>query len=442
MPIIEPGLMIDMRSVIHNLRRTGHALGRRAAAALLLVLLALPAQAQTAVTKYAAMVAAAAAMTARKTPTPCTSTPSALRRYRVSRCCLVRVTAALPDDSPANSPRLLVICRQHGDEPVSTQAALLWLSHCAVDDSGAASANARRRPRVYIVPMANPDGADQLSRFTGTSGDMNRDWGVFALPETRALYAAYKQIAPTAVVDMHSWDVTDPFQANSVEAESASYSGAQPATLSVERATKPHHQGGPQPDAADGQRPELLAGGRHTALPPLLCRARGTPSVLVETAAGPSDSRDDMASRVQYDLAALSGAVQAVSTDFANTASPPQSSQYLLSADALAGRVRPQLASVLALPRPTAAQLAARRVRAIRVALALYASACAVLIAVCRKTLASAWGRLLTRRRVRGIASGGYISIRLRHYPPDMRHKTGEIISASVRRHNAAIRCR
>ncbi len=432
--------MIDMRSVIHNLRRTGHSLGRRAAAVLLLVLLALPAQAQTAVTKYAAMVPLLRH--------DCAQNPNALHLYTIGASAvshkpllLVRVTAALPDDSPTNSPRLLVICRQHGDEPVSTQAALLWLSHCAAM-TPAQLRQALGPASVYIVPMANPDGADQLSRFTGTSGDMNRDWGVFALPETRALYAAYKQIAPTAVVDMHSWDVTDPFQANSVEAESASYTGAQPAILAssaiqslIIKAVRSQTR---QSVSALSYSPEA-----DTRLCHRFFAGRGTPSVLVETAAGPSDSRDIMASRVQYDLAALSGAVQAVSADIPQLVSLPQpSSPYLLSADALAGRVRPQLASALISPRVTAGQLAADRVRAIRVALALYASACAVLIAVCRKTLASAWGRLLTRRRVRGIASGGYISIRLRHYPPDMRHKTGEIISASVRRHNAAIRCR
>ena len=385
----------------------------------------------------------------RKSGTTAPAIPDALRLYTIGASAvsrkpllLVRVTGALPGESPANSPRVLVICRQHGDEPVSTEAALRWLSRCA-----ALSPLELRRTlgptTVYIIPMANPDGADKLSRFTGTSGDMNRDWGVFALPETRAIYAAYREIKPAAVIDMHSWDLTDPFQANSVEAASVSYvSTPQPIIVSNSI------QGGIIKAVRSATRQTVSALSYSPEADPRLCHryfaALGTPSVLVETAAGPSDSHDEMESRVQYDLAALNGAIQSVSARArdiaaATTSSPPSS--YLLSADALAGRARPRIASAVAPPLYTAAQLAAKRVRAIRVALALYGAACLVLTAVCRKTLASAWRRLLVRHS-RPVPSGGYVSIRARHYPPGARQKSGELMMASVVKRSAPIRCR
>ena len=429
-----------MQRILGKLKALGQHMRLFAAGVLLLLLVTASAQAQTAVTKYAAM--------ASQLHRDCARNPDALHLYTIGASAvsrhpllMVRVTAAMPGESLVNAPRLLVICRQHGDEPVSTQAALRWVSRCAAMPSGALS-RTLGGVTVYIVPIANPDGADKLSRFTGTSGDMNRDWGVFALPETRALYAAYRQIAPSAVIDMHSWDLTDPFQANSVEASPGSYSSA-----SQPRLASGAIQSGIIKAVRGVTGQEVSALSYSPEADPRLCHryfaALGTPAVLVETAAGPSDSRDEMEGRVQYDLAALSGAVQAVSADTrgVTSASLPSQSPYLLSADALAGRVHPQIVSAAAQPRYTAAQLTAGRVRAVRVALALYSAACLILVAVCRKTLASAWRRLLIGRS-RVSQNGAYVSIRARHYPPEARHKSGELVAASVMKRSAPIRCR
>jgi hypothetical protein len=113
-------------------------------------------------------------------------------------------------------PRVLFICRQHGDEPVSTEAALQLVDRCAREGAQALD-NEFGNVVVYIIPMANPDGASVLTRLTGVHADMNRDWGKFTQPETRAVYAAYKQIRPYAVVDMHSWTPGDSFLSDSIE---------------------------------------------------------------------------------------------------------------------------------------------------------------------------------------------------------------------------------
>ena len=67
---------------------------------------------------------------------------------------------------PARTVRLLVLCRQHGDEPASTEAVLRLLRRIA--DGGDPTLRAGlRRVTLYVVPMVNPDGADAETRATG-----------------------------------------------------------------------------------------------------------------------------------------------------------------------------------------------------------------------------------------------------------------------------------
>jgi hypothetical protein len=113
--------------------------------------------------------------------------------------------------------RVLIICRQHGDEPVSTEASMAFIGNIA----------SAPKPQLlkdlshcvlYIIPMANPDGADALSRENEKGVDINRDWGYFRASETRVIYQAFKSIQPDFVLDMHTWDRGDPFQSTCLEA--------------------------------------------------------------------------------------------------------------------------------------------------------------------------------------------------------------------------------
>ncbi len=113
---------------------------------------------------------------------------------------------------PARTARLFVLFRQHGDEPAPTEAALGLLRRVAAG---------RYHPpdgvTLYLAPMVNPDGATLGTRENGARADLNRDWGVFAQPETRAVARAVRQIRPQVVVDAHNWDPGDPFNADCVE---------------------------------------------------------------------------------------------------------------------------------------------------------------------------------------------------------------------------------
>jgi hypothetical protein len=113
---------------------------------------------------------------------------------------------------PARTTRIFVLCRQHGDEPASTEAILSLLQRIA-------DRRYRLPPGItlYLAPMVNPDGAAADTRDNGAGVDLNRDWGVFTQPETRAVAHAVALIRPQILVDAHNWDTTDSFNENCVE---------------------------------------------------------------------------------------------------------------------------------------------------------------------------------------------------------------------------------
>ena len=127
---------------------------------------------------------------------------------------LVRV--ADPAQNPAQTIRLLVLCRQHGDEPASTEAALGLLRRLATGGDPALR-QSLSHVTLYFVPMVNPDGADVNARSNALGADLNRDWGVFHQPETRAVARAARLLRPNLVIDAHNWDGNDEYNADCLE---------------------------------------------------------------------------------------------------------------------------------------------------------------------------------------------------------------------------------
>ncbi len=126
------------------------------------------------------------------------------------------VCAADPASDPAKTIRLLVLCRQHGDEPASTQA-LLGLLHRLAGGSDPALRSSLAHVTLYVIPMVNPDGADVNARSNAVGADLNRDWGVFSQPETQAVARATRLIRPNVVIDAHNWDGGDEYNADCLE---------------------------------------------------------------------------------------------------------------------------------------------------------------------------------------------------------------------------------
>jgi hypothetical protein len=127
------------------------------------------------------------------------------------------VRVADPSVDPAKTVRIFVMCRQHGDEPAPTEAALRLL-HEAAHGHDPALLRDLKQVTLYLVPMVNPDGADAMTRRSGVGADLNRDWGVFSQPETRAVARAAHLIRPQIILDFHNWDGDDLYNANCIEA--------------------------------------------------------------------------------------------------------------------------------------------------------------------------------------------------------------------------------
>lgn len=86
----------------------------------------------------------------------------------------------------ADAPVLLVLGRQHPPENTGTQALMRFVEALAANTPQARAF--RDRVRVLVVPLLNPDGVVEGHwRGNARGVDINRDWGPFAQPETRAV---------------------------------------------------------------------------------------------------------------------------------------------------------------------------------------------------------------------------------------------------------------
>ncbi len=104
---------------------------------------------------------------------------------------------------PAPPKSLFYLCRQHGHEPASTEAALQFITQLVQAAPGSPLALDLQRVVVYVVPMANPDGAEAFLRHNAHDKDINRDWLRRTQPETQALYRAIIRLHPAMMTDQH-----------------------------------------------------------------------------------------------------------------------------------------------------------------------------------------------------------------------------------------------
>lgn len=144
------------------------------------------------------------------------------------------VRLADPAADPAQTIRVLVLCRQHGDEPASTEA-VLGLIHRLAGGGDPALRASLAHVTLYLVPMVNPDGAEADTRVSGAGADLNRDWGVFRQPETRAVARAARLLRPNLVVDAHNWDGDDEYNADCLEVPREMATGAGKASHVLQR---------------------------------------------------------------------------------------------------------------------------------------------------------------------------------------------------------------
>lgn len=121
-----------------------------------------------------------------------------------------------PDNAAA---RVLVLCRQHGDEPVSTEAAMRIVRRAVAEDR--TLRGSLHGVQLLILPMLNPDGAQRFTRLNANGVDLNRDWILRSQPETRAVAALFHRLAPQVVLDEHEWTAEDACGSDSLETTGA-----------------------------------------------------------------------------------------------------------------------------------------------------------------------------------------------------------------------------
>ncbi len=118
------------------------------------------------------------------------------------------VTIADPSVPTEQTKKLFIICRQHGNEPASTEA-MLNLINQLVTKTDDVTKDVVSKVTFHIVPMMNPDGADAFQRRNANGADLNRDWLNLWQPETRAVRAAIDQVVPDVILDEHELSPTN-----------------------------------------------------------------------------------------------------------------------------------------------------------------------------------------------------------------------------------------
>ena len=88
------------------------------------------------------------------------------------------------DEGNNNSDLVCIIGRQHPPEVTGALGLISFVEKLA--DNSELSKNFRKKFRVVVIPLVNPDGVDNGHwRHNANGVDLNRDWFVFNQPETR-----------------------------------------------------------------------------------------------------------------------------------------------------------------------------------------------------------------------------------------------------------------
>lgn len=111
--------------------------------------------------------------------------------------------------------RVLVVCRQHGNEPTATEAMLEYMKEIK-------NQPIEEKVKLFVIPVANPDGAkiyEHLCRNNQTNlltsyaarsnrpfvGDINRDHKKRRTPEAQVVFNAVKHVQPKLIADLHNF---------------------------------------------------------------------------------------------------------------------------------------------------------------------------------------------------------------------------------------------
>lgn len=97
--------------------------------------------------------------------------------------------------------RILMWSQMHGNEATTTKALLDLVNYLSVKSSLANTI--LENCTLFIVPMLNPDGAQNYTRENANGVDLNRDAQALTQPESILLNDAYSKIAPHFCFNLH-----------------------------------------------------------------------------------------------------------------------------------------------------------------------------------------------------------------------------------------------
>lgn len=104
------------------------------------------------------------------------------------------------------STKVLMWSQMHGDEPTATMALLDMLNFFANTPNHSVTKTIRENLTLLIIPMLNPDGAEQFQRRTAQQIDMNRDAIALETPEARILKETQDAFQPKVGFNLHDQD--------------------------------------------------------------------------------------------------------------------------------------------------------------------------------------------------------------------------------------------
>jgi hypothetical protein len=96
--------------------------------------------------------------------------------------------------------KVFFFAQQHGNEPAGKDALIYLINQIY------------QKPQIlpedvelWLMPMVNPDGAENNKRRNGNDFDLNRDHQLLSQPETQTLHKIFRRIMPHISVDCHEF---------------------------------------------------------------------------------------------------------------------------------------------------------------------------------------------------------------------------------------------
>lgn len=219
---------------------------------------------------------------------------------------------------------ILLWSQMHGDEPTATAALFDVYEYLARHRDGPAVRRILSQLSLHFVPMLNPDGAERFQRRNAQGIDINRDALRLQTPEGRILKALRDKLEPAVGFNLHNqgWGtaVGNPPKPASISLLSVAYDEKRSVNdgrkltnkicAVIRDSLEPFASGqiGRYDDSF-----EVRAFGDNITL-------WGTPVVLIETGAWPSQEPDPQLIRLNF--IAIISALDALATGNVNRADP------------------------------------------------------------------------------------------------------------------------